>query len=105
MCNELRLFYYTESPEAAGFHETEVTSTNTFSLLPGDKIGLNFQGRNPIPFDYSSVCENAGLLYYHKSETLSRGQQLHFLKKVERNNICRYYSLSLKVKVIGKLLF
>ena len=87
-----------------GLHETDVSDaiSERFALLPGDKIGLHFTGRNPIPFDYSSVCEQAGLLYYHKAEALSYGQQVRFLKKVERNNICRYYSLSLYLRVIGK---
>ena len=87
-----------------GLHETDVSDaiSEHFPLLPGDKTGLYFTGRNPIPFDYSSVCEQVGLLYYHKAETLSYGQKVRFLKKVERNNICRYYSLSLYMRVIGK---
>ena len=87
-----------------GLHETDVSDavSKTFPLLPGDKIGLYFTGKNPIPFDYSSVCKYSGLLYYRRAETLSHGQRLHFSRKIERNNICRYYSLSLYIRVVGK---
>lgn len=89
--------------ENLGIQEVElVNDTEGFSLLPGDTIGIQFRQKNPITFDYSSVCDHAGILLYSKSSFVAIGEKVRFLKKMEANKICRYFSLSLKVRKVGR---